>query len=27
LHGGTIRAARRDPHGSRMVVTLPAARS
>jgi signal transduction histidine kinase len=27
LHGGTIRAARREPHGSRMVVTLPAARS
>ena len=27
LHGGTIRAARRDPHGSQMIVTLPAARS
>jgi signal transduction histidine kinase len=27
LHGGTIRAVRREPHGSRMVVTLPAARS
>jgi signal transduction histidine kinase len=27
LHGGTIRAERREPHGSRMVVTLPQARS
>jgi signal transduction histidine kinase len=27
LHGGTIRAERREPHGSHMVVTLPAARS
>ncbi len=27
LHGGTIRAERRDPHGSHMVVTLPAARA
>jgi signal transduction histidine kinase len=27
LHGGTIRAERRDPHGSHMVVTLPEARS
>jgi signal transduction histidine kinase len=27
LHGGTIRAARQEPHGSQMVVTLPAARS
>jgi signal transduction histidine kinase len=27
LHGGTIRAARREPQGSQMVVTLPAARS
>jgi signal transduction histidine kinase len=26
LHGGTIRAERREPHGSHMVVTLPAAR-
>jgi len=25
LHGGTIRAERREPHGSHMVVTLPAA--
>ena len=25
LHGGTIRAERRDPHGSHMVVTLPEA--
>jgi len=25
LHGGTIRAARREPHGSHMVVTLPEA--
>jgi len=27
LHGGTIRAERRQPHGSHMVVTLPQARS
>jgi signal transduction histidine kinase len=27
LHGGTIRAERREPHGSRMVVTLPQARA
>jgi signal transduction histidine kinase len=27
LHGGTIRAERREPHGSHMVVTLPEARS
>jgi signal transduction histidine kinase len=27
LHGGSIRAERREPHGSHMVVTLPAARS
>ena len=27
LHGGTIRAERREPHGSHMVVTLPAARA
>ncbi len=27
LHGGTIRAERRDPHGSHMVVTLPHASS
>jgi signal transduction histidine kinase len=27
LHGGTIRAERREPQGSHMVVTLPAARS
>ena len=27
LHGGTIRAERREPHGSHMVVTLPAADS
>jgi signal transduction histidine kinase len=27
LHGGTIRAERRDPHGSHMVVTLPRART
>jgi signal transduction histidine kinase len=27
LHGGTIHAERRDPHGSHMVVTLPEARS
>ncbi len=27
LHGGAIRAERRDPHGSHMVVTLPEARS
>ena len=27
LHGGTIHAERREPHGSHMVVTLPAARS
>jgi signal transduction histidine kinase len=26
LHGGTIHAERREPHGSRMVVTLPQAR-
>ena len=26
LHGGTIRAERREPHGSHMVVTLPRAR-
>jgi signal transduction histidine kinase len=26
LHGGTIRAERREPHGSHMVVTLPQAR-
>lgn len=26
LHGGTIHAERREPHGSHMVVTLPAAR-
>ncbi|MGI8730884.1 MAG: HAMP domain-containing sensor histidine kinase [Solirubrobacteraceae bacterium] len=25
LHGGTIKAQRREPHGSRMVVTLPEA--
>jgi len=25
LHGGTIHAERREPHGSRMVVTLPQA--
>ena len=25
LHGGSIRAERRDPHGCRMVVELPAA--
>lgn len=27
LHGGTIHAERREPHGSHMVVTLPAARA
>jgi len=27
LHGGAIRAERRDPHGSHMVVTLPEARA
>ena len=27
LHGGTIRAERREPHGSHMVVTLPQARA
>ncbi|MEA2139157.1 MAG: hypothetical protein QOG56_2307, partial [Solirubrobacteraceae bacterium] len=27
LHGGTIRAERREPHGSHMVVTLPQSRS
>ena len=27
LHGGTIRAERREPHGSHMVVTLPEARA
>jgi len=27
LHGGAIRAERREPHGSHMVVTLPAART
>ena len=27
LHGGTIRAERREPHGSHMVFTLPEARS
>ncbi len=27
LHGGTIRAARREPHGGHMVVTLPEART
>jgi signal transduction histidine kinase len=27
LHGGTIRAERREPHGSHMVFTLPQARS
>ena len=27
LHGGTIHAERREPHGSHMVVTLPEARS
>jgi signal transduction histidine kinase len=27
LHGGSIRAERREPHGSHMVVTLPAVRS
>jgi signal transduction histidine kinase len=27
LHGGTIRAERRRPHGSTMIVTLPEARS
>ena len=27
LHGGTIRAERREPHGSHMVVTLPRARA
>ena len=27
LHGGTIRAERREPRGSHMVVTLPAARA
>src|SRR5205085_4477991 len=27
LHGGTISAQRRDPRGSRMIVTLPRARS
>ncbi len=27
LHGGTIRAECREPHGSHMVVTLPATRS
>jgi signal transduction histidine kinase len=27
LHGGTIRAERREPHGSHMVVTLPEVRS
>jgi len=27
LHGGTIRAERREPHGSHMVVTLPQART
>ena len=27
LHGGTIRAERRDPQGSHLVVTLPRARS
>ncbi|MFN2504116.1 MAG: sensor histidine kinase [Acidimicrobiales bacterium] len=27
LHGGEIRAERRQPHGCRMVVTLPAAKS
>ena len=27
LHGGTIRAEQRDPHGARIVVTLPQARA
>lgn len=27
LHGGTIRAERREPHGSHMIVTLPRARA
>ena len=27
LHGGTIHAERREPHGSHMVVTLPEARA
>jgi signal transduction histidine kinase len=27
LHGGTIRAERRAPRGSQMVVTLPQARA